>query len=81
MLVPCISSRFRHGANLSAENKVHIIPLVMAAQNKCTGAFRYLMQLMDQPIKTLFKMMDLKVINGQTVTVSIVMAGQSAFFT
>ena len=73
MLVPCISSRFRHGANLSAENRDRITPLVMAAQNQCTDVFQLLMQFMDQPNKNIFKMMDLKVINGQTMTVSTVL--------
>jgi len=61
---------FRHGANLSAENRDHITPLVLAAQNECTGAFQLLMQLMHQPIKTIFKMMDLTVDHTQILTVS-----------
>ena len=61
---------FRHGANLTAENRDHITPLVLAAQNECTGTFQLLMQLMDQPIKTIFKMMDLMVDHAQILTVS-----------
>lgn len=61
---------FRHGANLSAENRDHITPLVLAAQNECTGAFQSLMQLMHQPIKTIFKMMDLTVDHTQILMVS-----------
>ena len=66
----CFFWYLRHGANLSAENRDHITALVLAAQNECSGAFQVLMQLMDEPIKTIFKMMDLMVDHAQILMVS-----------
>ena len=65
-----LSLWFRRGATPSAENQANVTPLVMAAQNKCTDAFQLLMDRMDQPIETIFKMMDLTVDHGQILMVS-----------
>ena len=69
-LIPCISSCFSCEANLNAENKDHITPLLMAAQNQCTDAFQSLMNHMDQPFEGIFKIVDLMVDHTQILTVS-----------
>ena len=66
---PCISLWIRYEANLNAENKEHITPLLMAAQNQCTDAFQSLMNHMDQSFEGIFKMMDLMVDHTQVLTV------------
>lgn len=65
----CISLCCRWEANLSAENRNHITPLVMAAQNECSGAFQSLMRLMDERNKAIFKMMELTVDHAQILRV------------
>ena len=44
----------------------------MAAQNESTGTFQLLMNYMDEPFESIFKMVDLKVIDAQILMVSII---------
>ena len=73
-----LSSCFRLGKNedgvyLCAENQEHVSLLVMAAQNKCTDTFQFLMnpKVMDQPCKAIFKMMEFTLNHGQILTVGM----------
>ena len=56
-----ISSYCRCGANLDAENVTHITPLIMAAQYGCTNTLQCLMDLVEQPTRSVFKVLEMEV--------------------